>query len=40
MDYKKILKKNFKNKKVVVTGHTGFKGILVIFIGFPCLAQK
>ena len=26
MDYKKILKKNFKNKKVVVTGHTGFKG--------------
>ena len=26
MDYKKILTKNFRNKKVVVTGHTGFKG--------------
>ena len=26
MDYKKLLKETFKNKKIIVTGHTGFKG--------------
>ena len=30
-----ILKKNFKNKKIIITGHTGFKGSwLTLWLNF------